>query len=188
MYPAIILAGGASNRMGKAKATMLVEGVQMVVRVAHALRKGGCTTIYVAARDGHQRVELMSALAHLTNVEFILDNGVERSAKGGLKSALQICHSLDIPRVQLAPCDVPWIDGVVFERLRESKRSVVMPRAGQLQPLLSLVETDVVLESLCRAKMRDSLKRVLLSTPNEIVDFEDSLCFRNVNSPNDLVV
>ena len=53
MYPALILAGGASKRMGKQKATMLIDGVQMVVRVAHALRDGGCSTIYVAVRDGH---------------------------------------------------------------------------------------------------------------------------------------
>ena len=74
MHPALILAGGASTRMGVQKASMLVGGSQMIVRVAHALRDGGCTTLYVAVRDGYQRLELMDSLAHLTDVEFINSN------------------------------------------------------------------------------------------------------------------
>ena len=73
MFPALVLAGGASTRMGLPKATMLVDGSQMIVHVAHALRDGGCTKLYIAVRDGHQRLELMSSLTHLTDVEFILD-------------------------------------------------------------------------------------------------------------------
>ena len=84
MYPALILAGGASKRMGKNKATMIVEGDPMIVRVAHALRDAGCQSIIVAVRDGHQRHEIMGALRHLTEVEYILDNDLERSAKSGL--------------------------------------------------------------------------------------------------------
>ncbi len=185
MYPALILAGGASNRMGTSKATMLVEGSQMVVRVAHALRDGGCTTLYIAVRDGYQRLQLMGALSHLTDVQFVLDDGVERSAKAGLKSALQICKSNGVSRIQLAPCDVPWINSDVFKRLREQTRAVVMPRSKQLQPLLSLVDVDVVLRVLNDAKPRDSLKRILRTVPNIVIDFEDVRAFRNINSLDD---
>jgi len=186
MYPALILAGGASTRMGKPKATMFVEGVPMVVRVAHALRDGGCTTLYVAVRDGLQRLELMSCLSHLTDVYFVLDNDVERSAKAGLKSALNACQSDGVTRIQLAPCDMPWINGEVFKRLRNQTHSVVIPRSGQLQPLLSLVDVDLVVSALQTAKLRDSLKRILRTIPNIVVDFHDDNIFRNVNSPDDL--
>ena len=186
MFPALILAGGASSRMGLPKATMLVDGSQMIVRVAHALRDGGCTKLYIAVRDGHQRLELMSSLAHLTDVEFILDEGIERSAKGGLKSALTFCQSRDVSRIQLAPCDVPWIEGGVFKRLREENQAVVMPRSGRLQPLLALVDVTMVLTAMSRAKRGDSLKRVLRSVPNVVVDFEVDGAFRNVNSPRDI--
>ena len=37
MFPALILAGGASVRMGRNKATMIVDGAPMIVHVAHAL-------------------------------------------------------------------------------------------------------------------------------------------------------
>ena len=186
MYPALILAGGASKRMGRNKATMIVEGDPMIVRVAHALRDAGCQSIIVAVRDGYQRHEIMGALRHLTDVEYILDNDLERSAKSGLRSALRICAAKGIQRIQLAPCDTPWINSQVFERLQEGSRAVMMPKGEQLQPLLSLIDVDVVLSALDRAPMRASLKRPLQSVPNRIVDFAASGCFRNVNAPDDL--
>ena len=186
MYPALILAGGASKRMGKNKATMIVEGDPMIVRVAHALRDAGCNQILIAVRDGHQRQEIMAALRHLTDVEYILDNDLERSAKSGLRSALRICAERGIKRIQLAPCDTPWIDSQVFERLQSGSRAVIMPKGERLQPLLSLVNVDVVLAALDCAPMRASLKNTLRTVPNQIIAFADNSCFRNVNSPVDL--
>ena len=186
MFPALILAGGASKRMGKNKATMIVDGSPMIVSVAHALRDAGCQSILVAVRDGHQRQEIMSALRHMTDVECILDNDLERSAKSGLRSALRECVERGIQRIQLAPCDTPWIDSQVFERLQKGSRAVMMPKGEYLQPLHSLIEVDVVLAALNRASMRASLKNTLQSVPNEIVRFADDSCFRNVNTPNDL--
>ena len=186
MYPALILAGGASKRMGRNKATMIVEGSPMIVNVAHALRDGGCKSIIVAVRDGFQRQEIMGALSHLSDVECILDHDLERSAKSGLKSALRQCAQMGIERIQLAPCDMPWIDSQVFERLREGGRSVVMPRGEYLQPLLSLIDVEVVLAALNRAPMRASLKNTLRTVPNQIIAFADNYCFRNVNTPSGL--
>ena len=186
MYPALILAGGASKRMGRNKATMIVEGSPMIANVAHALRDGGCKSIIVAVRDGVQRQEIMGALSHLSDVQCILDNDLERSAKSGLKSALTQCAKMGIERIQLAPCDMPWINSQVFERLREGSRPVVMPRGGHLQPLLSLVDVNVALGALERAEMRASLKNTLRSVPCQIVDFAKGVQFRYANAPDDL--
>ena len=179
MYPALILAGGASTRMGRNKATMIVDGSPMIVHVAHALRNAGCTTIIVAIRDGFQRQEIHSALSHMTDVEYILDVDLERSAKSGLKSALRVCSERGIERVQLAPCDTPWIQGQVF-------KPVMMPKGKRLQPLLSLIDVAPVLSALEKVPMRTSLTDTLRSVPNEIVGFAEDRCFRNVNTPTDL--
>ena len=186
MYPALILAGGASKRMGRNKATMVVDGSPMIVRVAHALRDAGCQSIIVAVRDGFQRNEIMGALAHLTGVEYILDNDLERSAKSGLRSALRICAERGIERIQLAPCDMPWIRAEVFERLQSGTKPVMMPKGTHLQPLLSLVDVGVVLSALERADMRASLRNTLRSVPCQIVEFSDSESFRNVNASTDI--
>ena len=111
---------------------------------------------------------------------------LERSAKSGLRSALRECVEMGIERVQLAPCDMPWIDSQVFERLREGSRPVIMPRGEHLQPLLSLVDVDVALGALERAEMRASLKNTLRSVPCQIVDFAKGVQFRNVNASADL--
>ena len=97
-----------------------------------------------------------------------------------------MCQGRGITRIQLAPCDVPWMEGDVFKLLRQENRAVVMPRSEQLQPLLSLIEIDAVLDAMDRAKMRDSMKRILRSVPYCIVDFTDPDRFRNVNSQEDL--
>jgi molybdopterin-guanine dinucleotide biosynthesis protein A len=186
MYPALILAGGASTRMGRNKATMIVDGSPMIVHVAHALRNAGCTTIIVAIRDGFQRQEIHSALSHMTDVEYILDVDLERSAKSGLKSALRICSERGIERVQLAPCDTPWIQGQVFKRLQNGSKPVMMPKGKKHQPLLSLIDVAPVLSVLEKVPMRTSLTDTLRSVPNEIVAFAEDRCFRNVNTPTDL--
>ena len=186
MYPALILVGGASKRMGRNKATMIVDGSPMVAKVAHALRDGGCKSIIVAVRDGFQRQEIMGALSHLSDVQCILDNDLERSAKSGLRSALRECVEMGIERIQLVPCDMPWINSQVFERLREGSRPVIMPRGEYLQPLLSLVDVKVALGALEQAEMRASLKNTLRSVPCQIMDFAEGSQFRNANAPADL--
>ncbi|MEE2747261.1 MAG: hypothetical protein VX473_02200, partial [Candidatus Thermoplasmatota archaeon] len=93
---------------------------------------------------------------------------------------------MGIKRVQLAPCDMPWINPQVFERLREGNRPVIMPRNVHLQPLLSLVDVSVALSALERAGMRTSLKNTLRSIPCQIVDFSRWGGFRNINAASDL--
>ena len=186
MYPALILAGGASTRMGRNKATMIIDGSPMIVHVAHALRNAGCKTILVAIRDGFQRQEIMSTLSHMTDVECVLDVDLERSAKSGLKSALRLCSERGIERIQLAPCDTPWVQGQIFRRLQNGSKSVMMPKGKRLQPLLSLIDVKPVLSALERAPMRASLTDTLRRVPNEVVTFADDRCFRNVNAPDDL--
>lgn len=186
MYPALILAGGASVRMGRNKATMLVDGAPMITHVAHALRNAGCTTIIVASRDGFQRQEIRGVLSHMTDIEYTLDSDLERSAKSGLKSALRVCVERGIERIQLAPCDTPWIQGQVFRRLQNGSKPVMMPKGKRLQPLLSLIDVTPVLSALERVPVRTSLTDTLRSVPNEVVAFAEVSCFRNVNTPTDL--
>ena len=128
----------------------------------------------------------MGTLTHLTDVRCILDNDLERSAKSGLRSALRECAEMGIERIQLAPCDMPWIRPQVFERLREGSRPVMMPKGEHLQPLLSLIDVKTVLAALERAEVRASLKNTLRSVPCQIIEISDKVCFRNINSLSDM--
>ena len=96
MHPALILAGGASSRMGRNKATVLVDGVAMIVRVAHALRDAGCRPIYIAVRDMFQRQEVLAVLGHLTDVECVLDTVLESRNVLLYNWTLKIDKSVDL--------------------------------------------------------------------------------------------
>ena len=186
---ALILAGGNSTRMGRDKATLIVEGVPMIVRVAHALREGGCDPILIAVRDGYQRREIAGLLSHLSNVQFIIDNCVERGSKPALRSALMVCKEMGIEEIQLTPCDLPWLSADLIIRLRNGKdRRLVMPRSNHLQPMLALTEVQGLLDAFGTAPNDASLSDIMLRLPHRFISVEgiDERCLRNVNRPQDL--
>jgi molybdopterin-guanine dinucleotide biosynthesis protein A len=189
VHAALILAGGASSRMGQDKATLRVDGVEMIVRVAHALRDAGCRPILIAVRDGYQRREIGGLLIHLTDVDYILDRGLERGSKPALRSALEACATKGIQQVQLAPCDLPWLSPELIVRLRTEKdRRVMMPRSTGLEPMLALIEVEHVLDSFEASPAKASLQDIMRRVPHRIVSTEgiDPRCFINVNRPEDL--
>jgi len=185
---ALLLAGGASQRMGRDKASLLVEGVPMVVRVAHTLRKAGHRPILIAVRDGQQRREIGGLLAHLTDVEYLLDESVERGSKPALMSALSQCHAMGIERIQLAPCDLPWVEAEVFIRLQAIEAKIVIPRSTHLEPLLANIEVAAVIQAIQNAPRRSGLQDLMRGVPHRIIDMQDlgEACFRNLNRPSDL--
>ena len=188
--PALILAGGASKRMGRDKASMIVDGVSMVARVAHTLKSAGFTQILISVRDGYQRQEISGMLNHLSGVDFLIDRNVERGTLPALYSAMKSCELLGIKEIQLAPCDLPWIVPEVFTRLRAGKkRRLVMPRSSRLEPMLALTDVTSFIDAFDVAPKGSSLRDIMRRIPHEIISMSDldALCFQNVNSQKDLI-
>lgn len=190
MCPALILAGGASKRMGRDKATIIVDGVAMVVRVAHALKSAGYSRILVSVRDGFQRQELGGILSHLSGIEFILDQSVERGTLPALYSSMKYCEANGIAEIQLAPCDLPWISPDIFLRLKEKRvRRLAMPRSSRLEPMLALVEVSYLIDAFDSAPRNTALQSIMRRIPHQIVSMSDmdDNCFKNVNRHTDLM-
>ena len=189
-YPALILAGGASKRMGRDKATMIVEGVGMIVRVAHVLKSAGHNRILISVRDGYQRQELGGILSHLSGIEFIIDQNVERGTLPALYSALKRCVDLGIREIQLAPCDLPWLSPEVMIRLRKRKdRRIMMPRSSRLEPMLALIDVGSLILAFDEAPKHSSLRDIMRRIPHRIIPMDDlgAACFQNVNFKDDLI-
>ncbi|MDP6906597.1 MAG: molybdenum cofactor guanylyltransferase [Candidatus Thalassarchaeaceae archaeon] len=189
MYPALILAGGASSRMGQDKASMIVGGLPMIVRVAHSLRGAGCSPIIVAVRNGYQRQEIWGLLSHLTEIEFVLDRGAERGVVSALQSALRVCLERGIDEIQLAPCDIPWVDSNIIKRLkREKDCPIVIPRSTRLEPLLALTDVQRLLQAIESRPPNSSLQNIMCSVPHRVIMMGDleALSFKNINRPSDL--
>nr|AIE99642.1 Molybdopterin-guanine dinucleotide biosynthesis protein A (mobA) [uncultured marine group II/III euryarchaeote KM3_115_A12] len=202
--PAVILAGGASTRMGQEKATMLVDGVTMVVRVAHALRDAGCSPLLISVRDVEQRSRLAGILSHLADVEFVLDDSPHRGSRHGLITALHRCVDNNWLRVQLTPCDVPWLDNRLVSILWSNFPNVgcrlVLPRsappgstgADGLEPLLAAVEPVALLAAFTDADNDARLVDVMRRLPHRVVSEDEwqnagikPECFLNVNQMKD---
>ena len=188
--PALILAGGASKRMGRDKATMVVEGVTMIERVAQALKSAGFARILISVRDGYQRQKISGMLSYLSGIEFVIDRNVERGTLPALYSAMKTCKMLEIDEIQLAPCDLPWVVPDVFIRLHNEKmRRLVMPRSSRLEPMLALTDVSSLIEAFDAAPKRSSLRDIMRRVPHQIIPMSDlgALCFQNVNSHKDLI-
>jgi molybdopterin-guanine dinucleotide biosynthesis protein A len=104
----IVLTGGASRRMGRDKA-LLPVGVPptpLAVRVAGALRDGGCPDITCVGGD-------LAALAEL-GLTAVPDDHPGEGPLGGVLTGLRVAS---LPAVVVLACDLPAIDGAAVRAL-----------------------------------------------------------------------
>lgn len=92
-----VLCGGASRRMGRDKALIEVDGAALAVRVAEALRAGGCDRVLAVGGDG---VGLAAV-----GLDVVPDRWPGEGPLGGLATALAAGDAGDV--LVLAPCD--WV-------------------------------------------------------------------------------
>lgn len=191
-WPALILAGGRGQRLGRDKATVVVDGRAMVVHVAHALRKAGAGPLVVQVHTVEQRTRIAGALAHLSDVSFLLDDAPNRGSRDALATGLAHAVEQGWAELQLAPCDMPRLDAGLFTALGPAlARRLVIPRAeGRLQPLLARVRPGPLLQRLTTLSPKMPLRDVMRSVPHTVLDADaldlDRDCFLNINGPADL--
>ena len=85
MYPAIILAGGKSKRMGQNKAILEIAGKPLVAHVLEALKKAGCNSFLIQIKSKSD-FELISPLVSDYNVRC----GYDKSKKSDVLQALRL--------------------------------------------------------------------------------------------------
>jgi molybdopterin-guanine dinucleotide biosynthesis protein A len=106
-WAAAVLCGGASRRMGRDKALLVVDGAPMVRRVVDAARAAGAATVITVGGDGPG---LEAALAGTSGVgggvggvRVVADAHPGEGPLGGLLTALGL---LDEPVVLALSCDL----------------------------------------------------------------------------------
>jgi molybdopterin-guanine dinucleotide biosynthesis protein A len=127
---AIVLAGGRSRRMGRDKASLAIDGVRLLERVAGALRP-------------HVREVLVGAAAGqdvaLDGARVVADRASGQGPLMGLASCLATSTS---DRNLVAACDLPELPPALLERLLEEALDweAVVPQGpdGSLEPLLAV--------------------------------------------------
>jgi molybdopterin-guanine dinucleotide biosynthesis protein A len=147
---AVILAGGASSRMGRDKAWLDLEGRPLLVHVISIVAER-CRPIVVAARPGQE----LPKIDH-PRVERIDDDLADGGPLVGIIRGLSRLAERGIERAYLGSCDAAAITtthvAFMLDTLREDPRKVAAvpcDHDGRAHPLASAVVVDAM---LARAK------------------------------------
>lgn len=128
MKPAlVVLAAGASRRLGTCKALVDLGGATPLERLCAAGRAAGHEDLYVVggAHDALLRAALPADVEYLHN---------ERWSEGRTTTVLTAARALEGRDLTLAPVDVPRVPERVFRALLEVWRGAGSPPGGWLAP------------------------------------------------------
>ena len=171
--PGYVLAGGRSQRMGRDKALLPVDGVPMALRVARALAAAGCAPVTLVGRQSTLEALGLPVLS-------AEEDAAHRHPLWGVAAALQA--SAGAPLVCLAPCDLADLTAEALAPLLARGGPCVA--AGQ--PLLCvLAPSPPLAEAARRLAAQQAPVRALTRDLPAITVPEAAL--RNVNRPADLI-
>lgn len=175
----VVLAGGASRRMGTDKALVVVDGVAMASRVASALAAGGCDPVVCQGGDAH-------ALAGIGLTVF----ADSRPGTGPLPAILDAL-TRESGDLVVCACDLPWLEGATVARLLAVAASdpvadVVVAIDGDGPHLAAVwrAHAKTALDDLVVGGVR-SYRAALERLATVAVDVPSSV-IANVNKPEDL--
>lgn len=180
-----VLCGGASRRMGRDKATMVVDGTAMAVRVARSLDAGGCRPVFAIGGDA-------DALNALGIADTVADEWPGEGPVGGIATALGRARSTaSADAVLVAACDMPWLApstvAAMIAVMDDVSTGVVVATTDARQPLLSVWHRDT--EDLVRGRFAAGERRVRalydhVQVTEVVIDASSAL---NVNRPEDVL-
>jgi molybdenum cofactor cytidylyltransferase len=192
MLAALILAAGASTRMGSAKPLLSDrEGRPFVVRLARTFAAAALSEIVVVTAAEHDAVAaaLLAGVPSLP-VRVVRNPDPSRGQLSSLWTGLDAVATLSPEAVLVAPVDVPLIDPTtitqVIDGWRRTHAPVVRPASGErhghpvlfdrlLFHELRAAPLDVGARAVVRAHAADILN----------VPVEDEGCLVDIDTPDD---
>jgi len=177
----VVLAGGASARMGAPKATIELGGVALGERAARALRGAGLEVKWVA-KEGDALPESAASVW--------IESRPERHPLAGILEALERARG---KAVVVIACDMPFVAPALVADLAGREGTVVPETGGRLHPLLARYDPEATAALTAGYEARASLHEAVrdagatIVPESEVARFGDPerLLF-NVNSPADL--
>jgi molybdenum cofactor guanylyltransferase len=152
MPSGVMLAGGASSRMGRTKALVDIDGESMGNRVLLALRTAGCAPVIVYGGDP---IELAGL-----DAEVVPDRHPGAGPLGGI---VGVFETLDVTTVLVVACDAPDLDQSVLGPLvAAAEVAFAAVGAGELPDVDVIMADTGRLEPMCavwHASARDELVR-----------------------------
>jgi molybdenum cofactor guanylyltransferase len=180
----LVLAGGASSRMGRDKAFLKLDERPMIMIIIKKL-KAVCSELLIVAND-RQRYSKVG-------VPVVTDRFPGVGVLAGLHAGLEAAsHELTLA----VGCDMPFLRPDLlraFANWAEGYDVVLLRRGEHVEPLHAMYRRTCLpaMEAAIRADQRRVISffpqvRVRYVTPDEIAPFDPTFqSFRNVNTPED---
>lgn len=182
---AVVLAGGASTRMGRDKAWLEFEGEPLIVRTINTLRSTGIQNVFVSARKRSDYSQL--------NCPVLIDLKPGVGPLGGIERAL---HEITTTLLLVLAVDLPLMSAKFLKKLtRECTplKGVVPKLNDHLEPLAAIYP------KYCQAFAVDAIARShyavhefaeTCATYRAVrihrVSSTDARCFTNCNTPAEI--
>lgn len=178
----VILAGGASRRMGRDKATLPYRGATLLQYQIDRYRPLGSVAVSVARPGAYPFTDALEL--------------VDRYPDAGPLNGILAGFSTGAPELLLTAVDLPYGDPALALRLAELRgdADICMLRRGTkgVEPLFALYGSGcaAAAERCLRAGKRAmtelfGLCSVRYVLPEELPEFDLDRCLRNVNTPED---
>ena len=201
IFPAILLAGGKSKRMGEDKSQIEIEGKPMIIHAIKNLKMAGCSEILIQTKKNN--VELKSILSDF-EIIWNYDNYDDGDVLRAILSALTFANNKNWDAVQLMPVDTPFISQILLKNLSnllDENLDVVLPsstpkkntKSNGLEPLLACLKVKPTIKKINEnLENNKGLGKILSEMKCLIVDEEiwsrwgvSEESFKNINYPND---
>ncbi len=179
---AVVLAGGASRRMGRDKAALPYQGGTLIEHVVSAVGIR-CAPVFVIAAPGQPLPAL--------DAEVLRDEVREVGPLVATGRGLRAAADVGAPWTFVCAVDMPYLDAALIDVLVDSARrvdaDVVLPWDGRDHYLAGLYRTALVatVEKLVAAGER-SMSALVNSVDTQRIVLADSTPLTNVNSASDL--
>ena len=130
LFSGIVLAGGASRRMGTGKAALPLEGKSLLAWQVEKLRALGIQDILLSGKD----------CPALPGTRVVPDELPDRGPLGGLYSCFRAAEH---PRCLVLSVDTPLVPAAALDKLSRlhTKGMTCLRRAGKPEPLIAVYDT-----------------------------------------------
>ena len=126
---AVVLAAGASRRLGKPKQSLMVDGEMLVERAVRVATESGLLPVLVVMRaDAVFRDALVSA-----GVRCVVNEDAEEGMAASIRCGVAAAKDEEAEGVVILPCDQPWLDADHLRELIEKPDSVASSAYGNVR-------------------------------------------------------
>ena len=184
-WSGVVLAGGASSRMGFDKAFLELDGETLIRRQHRLLEACGAGEVLISGRAG--------AVYGIAGARVILDECPGHGPLGGILAALEAAAN---PRVLVLAVDMPGVTcGLVRTLLEQSTAATgcVPWIRGGIEPLAAVYPATLAADVRARLDggdcgMRRWVEHVAAQGRVRLLEMpaDHEACFRNWNTPSDL--